>query len=73
MQYVKKRQIIIFQNLVVKALRIFSNEGYIPTMNKSSIDRIIGLPKNINKILRKRKIYLFLDLQLMNQLKLFLI
>ena len=34
----KKRHIIILENLVVNARRTFNNDGYIPTMNNSSID-----------------------------------
>ena len=51
----KKRHIIILENLVVNARRTFNNDGYIPTMNNSSIDNIIGFPANINKILRRKE------------------
>ena len=61
-QYVKNRQIIILENLVVNARRIFIKEGYMPTMNNSSMDNIIGLPNIINKTLStKEKINIFIS------------
>ena len=44
----KNKHINRLENLTINALKIFNNEGYIPTMNKSSIDNIIGFP-NIKK------------------------
>ena len=38
------------ENFAPKALKIFNNEGNIPTIKIVSIDKSIGLPKNINNI-----------------------